>query len=94
MILRASTSHDFWYRVRNMTYSKALYGLALLIGHTFFCGSNALANPGIDIVIEGNPELATVDGLEGVSALNSLSIKSNICKSCTSLASYLLWSQT
>lgn len=77
MILRASTSHDFCYGVRNMTYSKALYGLALLIGHTFFCGSNALANPGIDIVIEGNPELATVDGLEGVSALNSLSIKSN-----------------
>ena len=52
MILRASPSYDFHCRVRNMTYSKALYGLALLIGHTFFCGSNALANPGIDIVIE------------------------------------------
>ena len=39
--------------------------------------SSAFANSGIDILIDGNPKLQSLVGMEGVIAVNSLAIKNN-----------------
>ena len=64
-------------RAGGVTLSKAAGLLLILLASFDFWGSRALANSGIDIVIEGNPSLQDLDGLEGVIALKSLAIKSN-----------------
>ena len=57
--------------------SKAAGVLLILLGSFNLWGSSALANSGIEVVIEGNQSLQNLDGLEGVIALKSLAIKSN-----------------
>ena len=57
--------------------SKATGVLLILLGSFNLWGSSALANSGIEVVIEGNQSLQNLDGLEGVIALKSLAIKSN-----------------
>ena len=64
-------------RAGGVTLSKAAGLLLILLASFDFWGSRALANSGIDIVIEGNPSLQDLDGLEGVIALKSLVVKSN-----------------
>lgn len=64
-------------RAGGVTLSRTAGLLLILLASFDFWGSSALANSGIDIVIEGNPSLQDLDGLEGVIALKSLAIKSN-----------------
>ena len=51
--------------------------LAFLLGWVLVCKSHFVAGSSLDIVIEGNPVLQDLQGLEGVIALNTLTIKSN-----------------
>lgn len=49
----------------------------ILLGSFAAWSSGAASSSGIDIVIEGNPALQNLQGLEGLIALNSLAITSN-----------------
>jgi subtilisin-like proprotein convertase family protein len=51
--------------------------LSLLLGMVLVGNSQLVAGSGIDIVIEGNPVLQDLQGMEGLVAVNSLAITSN-----------------
>ncbi len=60
-----------------MTFSSGLIRLAIVVVALAVNASSAKASDGIDIIIEGNQKLASLDGLEQVISVNSIAIKSN-----------------
>ena len=59
-----------------VTFLRQACAILLIVGMNL-SASLAVAETGIDVVIEANPKLQDLKGLEGVVAVNSLAIKSN-----------------